>query len=490
MNYPKPKIANSEIDLKLGIKSSLPNAKQAIVLSYLIWKCSNKKSQIAYSKQNDDSLVLKDELSVKISDLLKNNVEQFNKSVFDNYILNNPLLKAQIEALIVGFELVWKLARFQFVNESSFSAERTGGKRFEKIISYTSNIDILDLLVQSNEKEYLKFFYEVLIESRISNQNIFDSFRKLLTVFSETAVYKIEHTGNDLIFDNLGVYKSLLDDNNVNLSDDKENKGASRILKSSAIEGLNYYLTGSNGVFEKNQNLTESELKDYAERVENFLALTNIKINKSNDQLANNKTAILNIPFSHNRIIFGAPGTGKSHRIEKERDVFGKNYERVTFHPDYSYAQFVGTYKPVMKKTKILDDTQKKVLDILKDKSKTTQEKYDLLYDDFNGDNLTRLPILLGLSDDEPFHTKKTNGTPAANDNTVERNHGKAIRPYVNFLNTENGEISYEYVPGPFMRTLVAALESGKKGDSAEKFLLIIEEINRAKVAAVFGDMF
>ena len=40
------------------------------------------------------------------------------------------------------------------------------------------------------------------------------------------------------------------------------------------------------------------------------------------------------------------------------------------------------------------------------------------------------------------------------------------------------------------MRTLVKALESGKNGDSAEKFLLIVEEINRAKVAAVFGDMF
>ena len=47
MSYPKPKIANSEIDLKLGIKSSLPNATQAIVLSYLIWTCGDKKAQTA-----------------------------------------------------------------------------------------------------------------------------------------------------------------------------------------------------------------------------------------------------------------------------------------------------------------------------------------------------------------------------------------------------------------------------------------------------------
>ena len=111
---------------------------------------------------------------------------------------------------------------------------------------------------------------------------------------------------------------------------------------------------------------------------------------------------------SYNRIIFGAPGTGKSFQLKNESQPEGipspfETIERVTFHPDYSYGQFVGSYKPV--------------------------------------------------SDD-------------------------------------NGNINYIYVPGPFMRTLVAALESGKNGTSAKKYLLIIEEINRAKVAAVFGDMF
>ena len=57
--------------------------------------------------------------------------------------------------------------------------------------------------------------------------------------------------------------------------------------------------------------------------------------------------------YARNRIIFGAPGTGKSYSINQERaDLIGDNnetdYERVTFHPDYSYANFVGTYKPVM----------------------------------------------------------------------------------------------------------------------------------------------
>lgn len=51
--------------------------------------------------------------------------------------------------------------------------------------------------------------------------------------------------------------------------------------------------------------------------------------------------------MSFNRIVFGAPGTGKSYKLEQDRVIFGDNYERVTFHPDYSFAQFVGSYKPV-----------------------------------------------------------------------------------------------------------------------------------------------
>ena len=55
----------------------------------------------------------------------------------------------------------------------------------------------------------------------------------------------------------------------------------------------------------------------------------------------------LNIEHPHNRIVFGAPGTGKSNRLENNKVAFGQNFERVTFYPNYSYAQFVGTYKPV-----------------------------------------------------------------------------------------------------------------------------------------------
>ena len=203
--------------------------------------------------------------------------------------------------------------------------------------------------------------------------------------------------------------------------------------------------------------------------------------------------------FPRNRIIFGAPGTGKSFLLNNDKKkLLGDNndidFERVTFHPDYSYANFVGTYKPVMveKANNYSTDPETNwVISTLNDSSKTAQEKYDLLYDYFNDGDLTRLPILLGIYTDEPFKTRKQDGSSAANSNVVERNHGKSIRKYVAPIGEgENaGEISYEYVPGPFMRIYVNAVKSAKTRNP-RPFLLIIEEINRANVAAVFGDIF
>ena len=50
--------------------------------------------------------------------------------------------------------------------------------------------------------------------------------------------------------------------------------------------------------------------------------------------------------YPYQLVLFGAPGTGKSHYID---DNVPAQYQiRTTFHPDSDYASFVGCYKPVM----------------------------------------------------------------------------------------------------------------------------------------------
>lgn len=48
------------------------------------------------------------------------------------------------------------------------------------------------------------------------------------------------------------------------------------------------------------------------------------------------------------QIYYGAPGTGKSHKIKKHLEGVSKeNIFRTTFHPDSDYSTFVGAYKPI-----------------------------------------------------------------------------------------------------------------------------------------------
>lgn len=144
---------------------------------------------------------------------------------------------------------------------------------------------------------------------------------------------------------------------------------------------------------EINENL-EVVKEEIMSNIKSRLELMTSMMNGSSKVISNNASS-----YSYNRLIYGAPGTGKSYLLEDDRKLFvGENYERVTFYEDYSYGQFVGSYKPTTDRV---------------------------------------------------------------------------------------GNISYKFVPGPFIRLLVNAMNNPQ-----DNYVLIIEEINRAKAASVFGDMF
>ena len=56
-------------------------------------------------------------------------------------------------------------------------------------------------------------------------------------------------------------------------------------------------------------------------------------------------------------IFFGAPGTGKSYKVNNIVQNKDDKTHRVTFHPEYDYASFIGGYKPTME-----EDDSKEVI--------------------------------------------------------------------------------------------------------------------------------
>lgn len=71
-------------------------------------------------------------------------------------------------------------------------------------------------------------------------------------------------------------------------------------------------------------------------------------------------------------IIYGAPGTGKSHEVDKCTNE--SNSIRVTFHPDTDYAAFVGAYKPTM------DELERYALDAMGTTHKIEAKEKSIVY--------------------------------------------------------------------------------------------------------------
>jgi hypothetical protein len=75
-----------------------------------------------------------------------------------------------------------------------------------------------------------------------------------------------------------------------------------------------------------------------------------VAIIQINDEQINESSKLTS---PQNTIYYGAPGTGKSYKIEKIIEKLdSKYYERITFHPEYDNSSFIGGYKPISDKVK------------------------------------------------------------------------------------------------------------------------------------------
>ena len=152
-----------------------------------------------------------------------------------------------------------------------------------------------------------------------------------------------------------------------------------------------------------------------------------IKAINNNPDPLKRKYLIDDIDQPLQQIFYGAPGTGKSFKI----DEMTRKYPtvRTTFHPDSDYSTFVGAYKPVM------EDVEKQVV-----------------------------PVVFNNS---------TFGFDTNNGNFKERC------------------IAYKFVKQAFTKAYLSSWRKYVEDpESPQPQFLVIEEINRGNCAQIFGDLF
>lgn len=357
MNRPENLSVYDELDLKLGIKSSLPHVKGTIALAILLWECADRPAELIYSQQNGDSIVLTDELDQWLVDDLSEicEEEQIDFEALMAGINENQLFKSQMEALIVAFELVWKLAKVSFVEDGkAASAERTGGTRYPKKLLYTVNADIIHSLIDSNYDAYIRVLLSWIGFNINADPECEQHMLHLLTALSEEAVFKLTDGNRDVIFNQDSVYTKLLEtEDAVDINGDSEAKGSLRVLKSLLSDSMNPYLSYSRGNVSVARE-KRSSLEAYQKRVDMFLRLSATKvigledIDAEDEGFSPEKYEENRITTGCNILLYGVPGSGKSWTIEHEYCKPESVVERLVFHPDYTYSDFIGQILPAV----------------------------------------------------------------------------------------------------------------------------------------------
>ena len=103
MNRPDNILTYDAMDLKLGIKSSLPHVKSTLALAILLWECSDHPAELIYSEQNGDETVIASQLEQCVIDYLADicGREHISPDDLINVLNQNQLFKSQIELSLI-----------------------------------------------------------------------------------------------------------------------------------------------------------------------------------------------------------------------------------------------------------------------------------------------------------------------------------------------------------------------------------------------------
>lgn len=205
--------------------------------------------------------------------------------------------------------------------------------------------DFFDTDKYQNIIDYQLENMKIIVNGKEINPILF-TLKVLLTLGDATGIYKISNKEFKLFVCTSNEWSMFFEDveSIIRYRNDAEYKQTAESNYDIAndtrfnlvLDNLSYLNTNGNSIEIKQERIKDVRkiIADFelGETVESDSDIYSKTTNRTNKQLQ--------------QILFGAPGTGKSHTINSDANITEQNSIRTTFHPDSDYSTFVGCYKP------------------------------------------------------------------------------------------------------------------------------------------------